>query len=187
MATGSALMTTEELLALPDDGVDRWLIEGELREQKMTKRNRFHSRSMVILSTELENWNRKQPRPRGEVFAGEVGCCLARNPDTTVGIDIAYLDAKQVAKQPKKGKILYGPPTLAVEILSPKNEVESIEEKIRVYREFGVKLVWIVNPYSETVPAFRPKDAPEFFNAESALTAAGVLPGVRVAVAELFA
>ena len=26
-------MTTEELLALPDDGMERWLIRGELREK----------------------------------------------------------------------------------------------------------------------------------------------------------
>ena len=44
MATASSLMTTEELLALPEDGTDRWLIAGELRERPMTKRNRFHSR-----------------------------------------------------------------------------------------------------------------------------------------------
>ena len=38
------LMTTEELLAIPEDGTDRWLIAGELRERPMTRRNRFHSR-----------------------------------------------------------------------------------------------------------------------------------------------
>jgi len=27
---------TEQLLAMPDDGVERWLIDGELREKPMT-------------------------------------------------------------------------------------------------------------------------------------------------------
>ena len=45
MATVTTLMTAEELLALPEDGTDRWLIAGELRERPMTKRNRFHSRA----------------------------------------------------------------------------------------------------------------------------------------------
>ena len=56
MATASTLMTTEELLALPDDGVERWLIRGELREKHpppegppMTVRNRFHSRVMMLV------------------------------------------------------------------------------------------------------------------------------------------
>ncbi len=38
-------MTTEELLALPEDGLDRELIRGQLREKPMTRRNRWHSRN----------------------------------------------------------------------------------------------------------------------------------------------
>ena len=33
-------MTIEEMLALPDNGYDRELIRGELREEPMTRRNR---------------------------------------------------------------------------------------------------------------------------------------------------
>jgi hypothetical protein len=49
-----ALMTAEEFLALPDDGVERWLIRGQLREKRpqpgakpMTVRNRTHSSIMA--------------------------------------------------------------------------------------------------------------------------------------------
>ncbi len=42
MATTSSLMTAEELLALPDDGIDRELIRGELREYPMTTRGVPH-------------------------------------------------------------------------------------------------------------------------------------------------
>jgi hypothetical protein len=38
------LMTTEQLLALPRNGTERWLIQGQLREKPMTVRNRVHSR-----------------------------------------------------------------------------------------------------------------------------------------------
>ncbi len=34
VAAAPPLMTTEELLALPDDGVERWLIRGRLREKR---------------------------------------------------------------------------------------------------------------------------------------------------------
>ena len=92
----------------------------------------------------------------------------------------------QMAKQPKKRTMISGPPALAVEILSPKNDVEDVEEKVCLYRKYGVKLTWVVNPYSETVTAYRPKGSPEFFHAENELTANGVLPGFKVLVAELF-
>jgi Uma2 family endonuclease len=32
MDTAAKLMTEEEFLALPDDGIERWLVNGELRE-----------------------------------------------------------------------------------------------------------------------------------------------------------
>ena len=68
MATAATGMTTEELLALPDNGTDRWLIRGELRERPMPTRNRFHSRTMTLVATELELWLRQQPEPRGQVL-----------------------------------------------------------------------------------------------------------------------
>jgi hypothetical protein len=49
----AALMTFEEFLALPDDGVRRELIRGELRERGMTIRNRHHSRTMSTIAKVL--------------------------------------------------------------------------------------------------------------------------------------
>ncbi|HZU35196.1 MAG TPA: hypothetical protein VFA18_04785, partial [Gemmataceae bacterium] len=50
------VMTTEELLALPADGVDRWLIRGRLWEKPMTVRNRVHSRIMARVARLLDEW-----------------------------------------------------------------------------------------------------------------------------------
>ena len=82
------LLTTEQLLAMPDDGKERWLIHGELREKVMTRRNRGHSRLEAVIAKLLGVWNDQQPPPRGEVLVGEAGVRLRRNPDTTVGIDV---------------------------------------------------------------------------------------------------
>jgi len=40
-ATPARLMTNEEFLALPDDGMERNLIRGVLLEKPKTRRNRF--------------------------------------------------------------------------------------------------------------------------------------------------
>src|SRR5580765_6566249 len=97
--TQVVLMTTEELLALPENGMERELIRGELRERPMTKRNRFHGGIEANLSWLLNAWVHQQPQPRGKVYAGEVGCVLRRNPDSTVGIDVAYISAEALARQ----------------------------------------------------------------------------------------
>src|SRR5205085_11983065 len=62
--------TTEQLLAMPDDGMERWLIDGELREKPMAVRNRFHSKILISVGTVLKMWCDQQPQPRGEVMRG---------------------------------------------------------------------------------------------------------------------
>ena len=98
-ARTATLMTTEELLALPDDGTERWLIEGRLQERPMTFRGQLESRVVARVSKFLANWLDTQPEPRGEILTGDVGFRLRKDPDTTVGIDVAYVSAEVLARQ----------------------------------------------------------------------------------------
>lgn len=180
-------MTMEQLLALPDDGVKRWLIRGQLREKPMTYRNRFHSRALVRVAKFLEVWLDQQPQPRGSVLGGEAGVRLRRDPDTVFGIDVVYISAEVMARQTDETTIIDGVPILAVEILSPNNTVEEIDEKIDQYLEAGVPLVWIVDTRDRTVTIYRPDEEPELVNVRQELSGEPHLPGFRVPVAELFA
>src|SRR5689334_17467074 len=93
VATPPSLMTTEEMLALPENGMDRELINGELREYPMTKRNQWHSSTEANIAYYLKGWRDQNPDRGGRVVSGEAGFRLRRNPDTTVGIDVAYVSA----------------------------------------------------------------------------------------------
>jgi Uma2 family endonuclease len=186
MATVMAPMTTVELLALPDDGMERWLIDGELRERPMTVRNRFHSRTMICVGTELELWRRQQSPPRGQVLGGEVGVRLRRDPDTTVGVDVVYVSADVIVRQTQETTLIEGAPVLAVEILLPKDTFREIHEKITEYQSAGVPLVWVIHPYDRTVTVYRPDAEPESFNVLQELSGEPHLPGFRVPVARLF-
>jgi Uma2 family endonuclease len=183
----SSLMTTEELLALPDDGVERWLIRGQLREKPMTVRNRTHSIIMARLTKELCYWLDTQPEPRGEVLCGEAGVRVRRNPDTTVGVDVAYVSAEVLTRSAVGSTLVDGVPILVVEILSPSDKQEEIDEKIDTYLSAGVALVWVINPRRRTVEIFRTNAEPELVNAQQELTAEPHLPGFRIAAAKLFA
>jgi Uma2 family endonuclease len=179
-------MTTEEMLALPDNGMERWLIAGELKERPMTVRNRFHSLVLISAGTELKLWLRQQPSPRGQVLGGEAGVRLSRDPDTTVGIDVVYVSAEVVVRQTDETTLIDGVPTLAVEILSPNDTVEEIHDKVTTYRLAGVPLVWIVDPYSRTVRVHRADAEPELYNIRQELSGEPHLPGFLVPVARLF-
>lgn len=182
----SPVLTLEEMLALPDDGMERELIRGHLRERPMTKRNRRHSRVETRIAKLLDNWLDAQAEPRGEVVSGEAGFNLSSDPDSGVGIDVAYVSAAVAAATPEGASFFEGPPVLAVEILSPSDKQEDIDDKVALYLETGVLLVWVVNTRFRTVCVYRPGAAPELFNQTHELTAEPHLPGFRVAVAKFF-
>lgn len=182
------LMTTEEMLALPDDGVERWLIRGQLREKgkAMTVRNRIHSRVMIRVGKFLDNWLDEQPKPRGEVCGGEAGVRLRQTPDSTVGIDVVYISAELAARRSKDTTLIDGVPVLVVEILSPNDVIEDINDKIDEYLDTGVQLVWIIDPRRRTVTVYRQGADAELFTGNQELSGEPHLPGFRVAVARLF-
>lgn len=193
----TAPMTTEQFLALPDDGVERWLIRGQLwekpatlgqlRGKKMTVRNRWHSRVMVRVVYLLEGWLQNQPQPRGSVLCGEAGVRLRHDPDSTVGVDVVYVSAEVAARHPDDTTLIDGVPVLAVEILSPNDTQEEINDKIDEYLTVGVPLVWIIDPRRHTVTIHRPDQEPELVNVRQELSGEPHLPGFRVPVADLFA
>jgi len=179
-------ISTEELLAMPENGVDRELIRGQLREKPLTRRNPLHSEVNITVGYWLKAWVRQQAKPRGRVLGGEAGFRIRRDPDTTVGIDVAYISPELAASTPRKAKLVDGLPTLAVEILSPSDQHEEVVEKVQEYLDVGVSLVWVIDPIFRTVEVHRPGVEPEQFNVHQELTAEPHLSGFRVPVAEIF-
>src|SRR6056297_3414718 len=108
-ATPTTPMTIEGFLDLPDDGMRRELIRGELRESEMTRRSRSHSSSESRVARFLGNWLDTQPEPRGLIVSGEAGFILQREPASGVGIDVAYVSAEVAARNPEAA-YFEGPP-----------------------------------------------------------------------------
>ena len=179
-------MTTDDLLAMPEDGVHRELIRGELRESPTMTKEFPHARSLSRFGCLLLNWLREQSEPRGVVVGGDARVRLRRNPDSTVGIDVAYIGPELAARTADDADYVDGPPILAVEILSPWDGVGDVAEKIELDLEAGVLLVWIADPTFRTITIYRPDAPPTLVNAEQEITAEPHLPGFRVAVAQFF-
>ena len=93
---------------------------------------------------------------------------------------------KRSPTRPETSAFFEGPPILAVEILSPSDAQEDIDEKVDLLLATGVKIVWVVNPRFRTINVYRPDAEPELFNERQEITAEPHLPGFRVSVAEIF-
>jgi len=187
MATISRSMTEQEFLELrDDDGIERELIRGELRERPMTTRNFAHSAVIINIGYQLKLWMKRQPRPRGCVVGGEARVRLRHDQPTFVGVDVAYVSGEAMPESPRDAKFVDGPPVLIVEVLSPHDEYQDITNKIAEYLDAGVPLIWLADPRFSTIIVHRPDAKPELFNAGQEITAEPHLPGFRVAVADLF-
>lgn len=184
MATTAARMTMADLVAMPDDGKRRWLIHGELREEEMTKRNRFHSIAMANLSGELYIWRATLPRPRGNVVCGEAA--VQFEDGTGFGVDVAYVSPEVMVQQTDEHTIIHGVPTLVAEITSPTTRLEELDEKLDTYRASGVPLVWVIDTHDQTVTIYRPGEEPTLVNVRQTLTGDPALPGFSTPVAHLF-
>ena len=183
------LMTSEEFESLPDDGVERWIIRGKLYENRdtdMTRRNRYHASTEWLISGQLHAWWLNQPQPRGMFAAGEVGIRLSTNPVVIVGADIAYFSNTVALANPKNSQLFDGAPILAVEILSPYDKIQDILDKTNAYLDNGTELVWIVDPYNQTVAIHRLNTPVVTFNNTHKLENLPELPGFSVDVADLF-
>lgn len=186
IATEATLMTVEQFLALPEDGMDRELIAGQLREKPMTVRNNMQSSCLIKIGKKLANWVDAQPEPRGDVVGGEAGFRLQNNPGTVVGIDVAYISSPTFAAD-RNARIISGSPVLAVEILSPSDTQDYVNEKVDLYLRAGVQVVWIAEPKFKTVTVYQPSQEPALFNLSQILDGGPHLPGFSVRVGELFA
>lgn len=196
MSTATKQWTMQDLLDMPDDGVRRWIIDGQLREEQMdtgefngalmTVRNRFHSATMANVATALNNWRWALPQPRGAVVCGEAGVLLPGGPENAVGVDVAYVPPDVMVEQTDETTVIHGVPTLIVEILSPNTTMRAINERVRMYHRVGVPLVWVIDP-DQSIVMIRQRGARTVtVNDEQELTGDPELPGFRVLVARLF-
>jgi Uma2 family endonuclease len=184
-------MTVEEFLALPDDGVERWLIHGELRENReanMNLRSPDHGRTTINVGRVLKNWVVAQLTPRGNVYGSDTTFKIRSESSVVVGVDVAYVSPELEAQIPrgKRVKMVEGAPKLIAEVLSPSDKHSDVSERVQNFLDAGVEIVWVVDPDFQTVCVFRPSAEPQLFNRVDELSAEPQLPGFRVRVAELF-
>ena len=177
----ATLITAEQLLEMPEN---RWneLVAGELRE--MTPPSCRHAAVISLLDGILGAHVRKHKL--GAVLAGDPGFIVARDPDTVLGPDIAFIRAERLAAEPLGEGFREGAPDLAVEVLSPGQSPREGHEKALAWLDAGAVLVWVVNPARRTVTAYRSPSDIETLTVGAELDGGDLLPGFRCPIADLF-
>lgn len=118
----------------------------------------------------------------GGVVLADVGAILARDPDTVRGPDIAFYSTDRIPESGYSGGF-WGPPDLAVEILSPSNRSPDVTAKVADYVAAGVRLVWVLDPQARSVAVHRPGAPTRVLRSDGILEGEDVLPGFRLPLA----
>ena len=180
MAT-TKLWTVEELEREgPPEG--RWeLIDGELVE--MSPSGRTATKLAVWIAHLLLGF--VTPRRLGEVYGADGGFVLFPGRELIRVPDVAFVRAERVPPADHAGFLRLAP-DLVVEVVSPHDRPGAVTEKASMWLEAGVRLVWVVDPPTRTVAVHAPGRDIQALGAGDALDGEDVVPGFRVAVANLF-
>ena len=176
-------MTAEELLRLPDDGWRHALVRGEL--QRMTPAGFRHGAVIMNVAAPLSHHVRT--RRLGVVCGAETGFVLARNPDTVLAPDVAFVRRERIPASGLPAAFWEGPPDLAVEVTSPGDTRPEVAEKVASWLAAGTRVVWVVDPGRGSVVVHEPGATPRRLAASDVLDGAPLFPGFRFPVADVFA
>lgn len=180
MAT-KTLLTADDLLALPDDGMRHELVGGELRT--MTPSGYQHGRITARLARLVDS--HVTTHQLGDALGAETGFRLSSNPDTVRAPDVAFVSRERLPDiAPPRGYGL-GAPDLVAEVVSPGDTYGEVEEKVLDWLRAGTRLVWVVDPRTRTVAVHEASG--KISIATEVLTGGDVLPGFECRVSELFA
>ena len=181
MAT-TKLMTSEDLWEIDDDFNQYELIRGEL--QTVPPAGGDHG----ALNSEVGRriGNHVFEHKLGRVYQGETGFILARNPDTILVPDIAFVRSDRMIRTPDHRGFLEQAPDLVVEVLSPSQSFREAQRKMQTYIDLGVRMGLLVHPYRQTISVYRPGRDPVVLGRDDIFDGEDVLPGFRVTVADLF-
>lgn len=179
------LLTADDLLAMPSNDPVRYeLWRGRLVE--MSPAGGPHPWIGLRLLRALDTATTTSGV--GEIWSFDAGFRLETSPDTVVAPDLSlvpvdYLTTMTVDSEGFHRLI----PPLVIEIKSPTDREAQIAAKLTLYLESGVGEIWWVRPKQRTITRHWPDRDPIVLGLEDTLTDVEAIPGVSIALAELFA
>ena len=179
--TKPALHTAKDLERLSAQGFRYELIKGELRPMSpsggphgnATSRVSFYVNGLVY-GEEL-----------GETFAAETGFFVARDPDTVLAPDFAFVAEERLPDPLPEGYVSIIP-DLAVETRSPNDTAKEVADKVDDWLAAGVQIVWVIEPRHRTITTHRQGRQPIVFSVGDTLDGEDILPGLSIPLGMIF-
>lgn len=185
MTTGieKKLFTAEQLAELPTGTGKRYeLMSGELIE--MSPSGGEHGEFVFDIGYFLKDYLLKNKV--GRLTGAESGFYITRNPDTVRAPDLAFIPHERLPE----GKLPKGymdiVPALVIEVISPHDKAVDIEEKTRLWLQFGVTQVWNVYPDGQRVLVHTQDGLVKLYQGEESVPGGELLPDFTLKLSDIF-
>jgi Uma2 family endonuclease len=181
--TAEKLLTADEFSRRPEpeDGSKEELVRGVVIT--MPPPGFEHGLGQGRVYGLLDSYTR--PRRLGRLVI-ETGLITERDPDSVRGPDVSYWSAARLPFDQRPRGYPDVAADLCVEVLSPSRRPADIAEKVREYLQAGVRLVWIIDPITQTLTVHRPQQPERVLTVNDTLSGEDVVPGFTCLVADLF-
>ena len=173
----SRIITADEFLRMPENrGAE--LVDGRIVEKNMGNESSWLGSEILIRIGVFV-----RERMLGRVYGSENGLRIwADRPNHVRKPDVTFV---RNAGRPVKGwqSVV---PDLVVEVVSPNDEAEELEQKLGEYRAAGIPLIWVVFPGTQTAQVLTLQSRTDV-GSDGSLDGGDILPGFSLRLAELFA
>ena len=132
------LLTADDLLRLDSQGVKGELIRGVFYEKVSS--NTQHGKVTGNFVIGLGGFTK--PRRLGTIVTSDSGILLERGPDTVREPDVGFTLAERMPLDADIVAFTDIVPDLVVEVASPSDSRRAVAEKVQMWLDFGVRLVW---------------------------------------------
>lgn len=175
------LLTAEEFAAMPSDGLRLELVRGEITAMPPAFEDEGALTMRISVAVGQYIWERRL----GSTYAAGTGFWIKRNPDTVLAPDFAFTVANRGSERATSNGWVGRTPDLVVEVVSACDHLIAVRDKIQMWLDAGVRLVWVVFPAQRVIEVWRPGQAERALRSGDTLDGEDVVPGFSVPVREV--
>jgi Uma2 family endonuclease len=173
--------TAEDLLTMPDGDLYE-LVDGQLVERDMGTESGFIAAQLVgLLFAYLKD------HQEGWIFSSDASFqCFPGHPNRVRKPDVSFIRMGRLPNErPPSGHCLITP-DLVAEVVSPNDLYREVIRKVFEYLEAGVLLIWVIDPNSRSVLAYRADGSVSLLHEHDELSGESVLKNFTCKISELF-
>jgi Uma2 family endonuclease len=125
----------------------------------------------------------------GMTTAAETGYILYKNPDpngkdTVRAPDVGFVAAARIPANLPDGYVPFAP-DLAIEVISPGDDADEVDQKVREYLKYGTLAVWLFYPKTRSAAVYTPTSYRPI-ESDGVIDGGAILPGFKVKLTDIF-